>query len=166
MKWMLPILAIAGLLSGCNPTRNVYLPPVASVNRTSNGSFILVKAQDLKVKGELIAIQDDKLFILTSTNMQKSIVTVSVSAVKKYRIHYARSRGYGWTIPIFTAFTLTHGILMLITGPLNLVTTTIVTVSSNRAYSYDNKDITYDKLKMFARFPQGVPAGVKVEEIR
>lgn len=61
---------------------------------------------------------------------------------------------------------LTHGLLFLGSAPVNLIVTSVVTADGLLAYRYDHGDISFEELKMFARFPQGMPPNIDVSELR
>ncbi|MBL0238695.1 MAG: hypothetical protein IPQ02_19390 [Saprospiraceae bacterium] len=44
--------------------------------------------------------------------------------------------------------------------------TVIVSVSGESAFKYSNKNICIDKLKMFARYPQGIPSDIDTASIK
>jgi hypothetical protein len=54
----------------------------------------------------------------------------------------------------------------MITFPINLVTTIVVAATGETAYSINQDKLTYEKLSMYARFPQGVPEGIPLYKIR
>jgi len=87
-------------------------------------------------------------------------VTVPISEIERFKLRYAKSQKYGWLIPAYTLSTMTHGILLIFSATVNLIVTTSVTASGDRAYKYSNKNFTYDQLKMFSRFPQGIPENI------
>jgi hypothetical protein len=55
---------------------------------------------------------------------------------------------------------------MAYTAPINLIVTISITVSGETAFQYSDKNITYDILKMFARFPQGIPPNMDLASIK
>lgn len=150
------------VLSSC--ANLYYLPTPEKTGVNEYGSYIQVKLNGhSKVRGELIAIDSTTLVVLTN---KKKLMTLPVNAVKQFKLRYARARNYGWTIPAFGYFSGAHGMFSAISLPVNLIVTISVTTSGNNAYSYNRKTISWDKLKMFARFPQGIPPTVDPSRIR
>ena len=41
-----------------------------------------------------------------------------------------------------------------------------MSVGGEMAFTYTEKDMTYEELRMFARFPQGIPPNVDIKDIR
>jgi hypothetical protein len=56
--------------------------------------------------------------------------------------------------------------MLVFTAPINLMVTIVVTMSSEDAFQYNEKNMSYEKLKMFARFPQGIPLNIDVASIK
>jgi hypothetical protein len=118
------------------------------------------------IDGELIALDSNYIYILGYIKSHKSIMKVPYSNVEKFNLRYAKSPDYSWTIPVYTLLTISHGIYLLLTAPLNLIITTSVTLSSNKSYQYNSNQISYNTLSRFARFPQGLPPGLNIKSIK
>jgi hypothetical protein len=146
--------------------QNKYkIPDYDKMDEAVFGSFIRIHLlTGYNVEGELIAIDNKQIIVLQEP--ARRCVQVSVSDVRKFTLHYARHKNYGWTIPVFAAASLFHGAFALISLPVNLITTISVTVSAQKAFTYSEKDMSLNKLKMFARFPQGIPSGVELSQIK
>ena len=157
------IVFLAFMMGSCSSPH--YLPQADEVHLNQYGSYIKVKMRTASVvRGELIALDKEKLVVLTSSN--RKCVTLPVSEMKSFSLSYAQPKHYGWTIPLFTLVTLTHGMLAALTLPLNLAVTIAVTATGESDFKFNNKNITLHKLKMFARFPQGIPENVDVASIQ
>jgi hypothetical protein len=155
------LLAIA--LGGCFTPG--YLPSFRDIDTNEHGAFIRTYNMDgEKVQGELIAVKDTELVILS--DLEAKCVTVPTREIDRFVLRYARPRHYGWTIPLGIVFSVLHGYYAVLTLPANLVTTVLVTISGENAFRYTDRDISFDKMYMFARYPQGIPAGVELSEIR
>lgn len=156
------ILLLAMLLSGCSSSG--YLPSVKNLGVNQYGSLIMVRVPGQYFDGELIAIENEEIIILSpETN---TCVSIPMENVKKFKLTYAKSTQYGWTIPLLTISAFSHGIIGISTLPLNLIVTIWVTIAGNNATRYTDKKMTYEELKMFARFPQGIPEGLDLSSIR
>ncbi|MFT4534126.1 MAG: hypothetical protein ACJA1A_001484 [Saprospiraceae bacterium] len=130
------------------------------------GSHIKIIHKSLaSVEGELIAIDSSEIVLLQDTNMNKCTV-FKTADIKQFKLRYAKPKHYGWTIPLYTLATISHGIFLVFTAPLNLIVTIIVSVGGEKAFTYSDKNMTYEELKMFARFPQGIPSTVDIKDIR
>jgi hypothetical protein len=168
MKTRLEILLVIVLsVTGCSSPK--YLPASDSIDINHYGSHISINyITGDKINGELIAINKEEMVVLMGTDNKnnKRCVSFPLTEIKSFRLAYASPKNYGWTIPTFTLFTIAHGYFFLLTAPINLITTIAVTTSGENAFVYSNKNMTYDKMKMFARFPQGLPPGIDLANIQ
>jgi len=151
------------ILSSCSTPK--YLVSAENIDVNVYGSQIKISHKTLAlIRGELIAIDSNSIVVLQEkANMCTSF---KISDIKKFKLRYAKSKNYGWTVPIYTLATIGHGVFFLFTAPLNLITTISITVGANNAFVLSNKNLTYEDLRMFARFPQGIPSGVALSSIR
>lgn len=151
------------LFSSCTTPR--YLPSSEQIDVNEYGSYIKITHKTASnIDGELIAIDSNEIVVLSEET--KKCVTVPVTEVKHFTLRYAKPKHYGWTIPVFTLATIGHGYFLIFTAPVNLIVTISVTASGEKAFTYSDKDMTYDKLKMFARFPQGTPPNIDLASIK
>lgn len=151
----------------CSCLSPAYLPKYNTIDENRFGSYINIHQKDgPSVQGELLAINGQQLIVLTEHKNIKKFVVVPVNLISNFQLRYAQPRHYGWSIPLFTGVTVLHGWYSAITAPLNLVGTIIVTVSGEDAFMYNQKQLSYTELKMFARFPQGLPPNIVVESIK
>ena len=160
-------IALLGLfiVSLCSCSSSKYLPSSDKIDVNEYGSYIkLSNKAASNIVGELIAIDTNKIIVLSEET--KTCMTVPVNEVKKFKLRYAKPKHYGWTIPVYTLATIGHGWFLILTAPVNLIVTISVTASGENAFTYNDKDMTYDKLKMFARFPQGIPPNIDLASIK
>ncbi|MFM7327428.1 MAG: hypothetical protein ACKO3B_01705 [Bacteroidota bacterium] len=151
------------LLSGCSAPK--YLPSPDTIDVNAYGSYIKLKQMSgSKLYGELIAIDSIRLVVLT--NEEKNLVAIPVRTVEKFNLSYAKSKHYGWTIPLGILTPFINGFYSIFTLPLHLIVSITTTVSGEKAFTYSDKNMTYDQLKMFARFPQGLPQGFNMAEVK
>ena len=159
MKTNIILIALLGLLtSSCYYTPK-YLPTSENIDINKYGSYIYVNyGSKSQINGELIAIDSNSITVLKAST--KKCMTIPMADVKKFELQYAAPKKHGWAIPFFSFLTLSHGIGLVATLPINLIVTISVAVGGKKSFTYSNKKMTYDKLRMFARFPQGVPAHI------
>jgi hypothetical protein len=154
---------IALIISSCSSPR--YLPTSDKIDVNEYGSHIIINRKNSsKIDGELIAIDSNKIIVLTEGYGE--CVIVSITDVQSFQLRYAKPKHYGWTIPVYTLSTITHGYFAYITAPISLIVTICVTSSGESSFKLSEKNITYNKLKMFARFPQGIPPNIDLRSIK
>lgn len=161
-KVILTILC-AVIISSCTSPR--YLPSADKIDVNEYGSYIkIIRKTTANITGELIAVDNNKIVVLTES--ESKCVTVPISDVERFKLRYAKPKHYGWTIPVYNLATFGHGLFLIYTAPVNLIVTISVTASGESAFKYSDKNMTYDNLKMFARFPQGVPTNIDIASIK
>lgn len=148
----------------CSCSSPHYLPRQQHIDLNTYGSYIkLTPLKGKKVVGELIAIDSTTIVVLLEEG--NKCVVFPVNSVKKFKLHYAKARNYGWSVPVFLVYPLVHGFFSIFTVPLHIIVTTAVTASGKDAYTYSNKNMTYEDLRMFARFPQGIPEQIDLDSL-
>lgn len=162
MKIKYLLILIVVMLSSCSSSK--LLPKPDEIVHNTYGSLIELKAKNKFIYGELISVNDASLTILSMNT--KECVNIEKDKIIRYKIYFAQANKYGWTIPVFTLFSISHGFFSFISLPVNLLSTIILTTSANSAYRISSRDIDYEKLKMYARFPQGIPSNIKLEQIK
>jgi hypothetical protein len=162
------IISLAGIiliLSAC--TSALYLPKPDAIGINQYGSYIKLRVTGSQaIKGELLAVDKNNLYVLADTAATKKVTIVPVSQISKFKLLYATPKNYVWTIPLSLLATISHGWYLMFTAPANLITTGAITASGFEAFTYNNKIITYEQLKKFARFPQGIPPTVNIASIK
>lgn len=112
----------------------------------------------------MIEIDSNKLVILST--VKKNCVTIPIQDIRRFSLKYAKTPQYGWSIPVYSLATLSHGFLLGFTLPINLITTIIVTNTGEKSFKYNEKNFSFDQLKMFARYPQGIPEHISLDMIK
>lgn len=142
-----------------------YLPSPNAIDVNQYGSYIRVDRNTASnINGELIAIDSSQIIVLLKT--ENKCTTVPLYDVSRFRLRYAKQKHYGWTIPTTILLPFIHGFFSILSLPINLIVTISVTAAGERSFQYSNENISFETLKMFARFPQGIPPGVDLAEIR
>jgi hypothetical protein len=159
---LLPAL-FALLLGACQTAK--YLPDSTEIGYGLYGGQIELRKTDKQfLEGELIAL--DSTSLLIRQDADKGCVQVPIAEVKNFTLRYARPKKYWWSVPVYTLVTLSHGAYLIYSAPANAIVTNTVAITGENAYQYSHKQLTYDQLRMFARFPQGLPPGIKPEAIK
>ena len=154
---------------GCSSPK--YLPQSGEIDVNQYGSYIDInRIHGGGVQGELLAVDTTMLIVLADSGNLEVVKKVPVANVKSFSLRYARARNYWWTVPVFLAATASHGAFLVITAPVNLAVTLGVAAGGQNAYKYSSDEISYLQLKMFARFPEGIPPNLappgEIEKIR
>lgn len=157
------LLAVS--LASCSFSKPNYVPSSENIDIAKYGSHIEIKkTNNLNIEGEFIAV-DDYNFIVYDIRINACVIT-PMSQMRKFKISYAQPKNYSWTTGVYSLATLSHGFFLIATLPINIAVTSIVTVGGKNAFTYTNEDLTYEELKMFTRFPQGLPPNVDLSKIQ
>ena len=168
IKNSLIILALS--LIGCASTSapSGWLPSPANSASDVYGGWATVeidsadKRQD--IQGELIAVEFDTMYVLS----RRGLHAVPKKYILNAKVAYFEGDYSGisaWTL-LGTISTISHGFYLLITAPLWIVTgsLTAASVSHNQVVEYP--DHSWDELKMYSRFPQGLPASLDRQSLK
>jgi hypothetical protein len=184
-KYILILFFIA-FMSSCSAP--AYVPNASRIGKNPYGGFIRISlASNDHIEGELIAVDSGGIYIMEtykasgrfirSQNANMDSLTRGIryssrylhivskvprSSVASFSLHFSRNR-FKWAIPIITLLAAYPGWAMTISYLYNYILLFGVIEHSGK---YKSKDITYDDLKMFARYPQGIPEGVVIDSIR
>jgi hypothetical protein len=132
--------------------------------RYSENTKIARRGEGYFIKGELLAVENDSLYILTYP--PSAVVIFSKEELSTMIVAFsltsdAPNKFSGWTA-LLCLSTLAHGYFAVFSLPLNLIVGANVAASaaqSTFAALYPD-NISWDELKKFSRFPQGIPEGV------
>ena len=152
-----------------NPAPPGFLPSPTQAVRDVYGGWIEVTVsagrRDSTIAGELIAAGADTVWILPDSGR---VVAVPTRTVKKGRV--ARYRSDAGAIAGFTALgvvsTISNGYLGGFTAPLWIITGIVASSNESRAPLRGVPPLVWADLTAYARFPQGLPAGIDLGEIR
>lgn len=170
-KLILLTMSAAFILNACSFPK--YLPRYDTIGENQYGSFIKIKRPNkTALKGELIAVQLDGIYILSDsvakgdTLKYKQLHRVTLEQMENFSVYFAKPPSYEIFVPLLSLATISHGAFLIFSFPINLITTIAVASGAYDSSSYNSKEITMDQLKMYARYPQGIPPGIDIASIR
>lgn len=165
------------LLSGCASSYAPigWLPEADKVEQDPYGAWVSVEPvitnpkllpQYTYISGELIGIDSSNIYLL-----HDSLVVVPMDSIKKAITEVAdndKEHFVGWGV-LGSASTISHGILLIFTLPMWIITSSVIT--SNESYSnrYEEKIPTREYWKSmikYSRFPQGIPPGLDLQKLK
>jgi hypothetical protein len=164
MKNNLLLVLIACTMAHCY-TPN-YLPKNQKIGVNPYGSHIKVFTTGewtKNISGELIAIDSQQMWILLKGRECKRI---SLQQVEGFTLRYSKSGNYSDATALGVIIPFIHGLTATITLPLHIIVTSSLSGAGHYAYTYNEKDISLETLSLFARFPQGIPAGIDPDQIK
>lgn len=160
-------------------TRPAFAPDYSSMPTDPYGSSIIVRHKNppkkniIQTEGELIAVDYDTLIILTNEYIsgnkalsgKNKIVKIDKNNLRSFMLHYAKingGRGYMFSAGLIPL----HGFYLVLTLPINLIMILTTDGSEANYYSLTGKRINFDQLYKFARFPQGLPEGLVLNDLQ
>lgn len=160
------------VLAGCasNTAPAGWLPTPQEAGRDAYGGWIELtvgtKADPRPIEGELLAASPDTLWVLSSAGARE--VPASTILDGKLTGYNARAGTVAAAAAAGFVSTITNGVVLLLTAPAWVIVGTVATAAQARAPVMRGpgqlRDWTY--LAPFARFPRGLPAGIRLDQIR
>ena len=90
---------LAIIMSSCISSRYGNLPSSDMIDINQNGSYFqVIRKTKEDIDGELIAIDSNKIIVLSRASNKCMIVPLN--DVKRFKIQYAKPKNYGWTVPM------------------------------------------------------------------
>lgn len=153
-----------------NPAPDGFLPsPRDAVQDLYGGWIELTLApaggHEGTVAGELLAATADTVWIIPDSGRAVAIAT---STVQKGRL--ARYRSDAGLVAGYSALgvlsTLSNGYILVFTAPAWIITGIVASSSESKSVLRDTPPLAWADLAEYARFPQGLPPGIDLAEIR
>ncbi len=166
------------LFASCAP--NAYLAKPKNIHTTRYGAYIKVISNKNRIiaKGELIAVTQNGIIITnTLRNFSYShyiptTVEIPIDSIDRIKLKVARTSDHPEAISAWASLlcvsTITHGFFAIITLPANFfVGIPIALDASWSTYSFTYPyQISRSDIYKFARYPQGLPKNIDINEIR
>ena len=168
---LVPRLALATLVTAACARTSVpegWLPEPAEAMSSAHGGWMELHYRAGEERrfatGELIAVDADSVWILGDSGA----VTIATAHADSGRAwaYQPRSREIGlWTLG-GTVSTISNGFFLVLTAPMWIIGGTIAGGKEIRAAQRRAPELAWAELAPYARFPQGVPAGVPLASLR
>ena len=118
-----------------------------------------------RFSGELLAV-DSLNIILRPTKANPTslddLIIIPRQQVARFYLYLAQRSSTGVAI-LFELSTISHGFVLIFTLPINMIVAGILVSEANDSFVFSNSNITLDELKMYSRFPQGLPPQLKAK---
>jgi hypothetical protein len=160
---------IAAWISSCmaTPGPKGWLPSPKEALSDTFGAWMIVEysseAGNKTAEGEFIALEKYQIYLLTGYGLE-TISTINVQHVtlavyKEERI--ART----WTLLGFLS-TASHGYYAAASAPLWLLIGIYNASAESTSGITDSDVVDWDEIQKYARFPQGIPQGVDLRQLK
>ena len=161
--------ACCWVLAACagNPAPRGWLPGPEDAPQDPYGAWVAVlEGDESETAGELIAVRDDSVFVLTQSGR---LAGFAYGDIQQARLAYYDAQWGGlaaWTI-LGSLATISNGYFAGITLPLWVITGSIAASAESRAPLEEARLVSqWRELRMYARFPQGMPEGLDRSVLR
>jgi hypothetical protein len=139
-----------------------WLPPARSDQVDSFGGWIQLRttsaAGSVDLSGELIALDADSLFVLSSAELRAVALNEIARADVIWYDSEARLAGL-WTV-LGTLSTPSHGVGLIISAPVWIVIGGLATSAQSWQGRVKWPDKDWETIRAYCRFPQGLPPGI------
>ena len=165
---ILPFILCMFLFASC--TKNIpVVYDVDHYHQSPKGSFIIAKIkgrqEKLNISGELIAADNKKIIVYTLGN-PRFMQPYALRDILSYEIYFAKGvENYNLHASLNNASTLTHGWFLILTLPINLIINGSINESVHKELRFNSKEVPLDQLYKFARYPNGLPRGIDLNNL-
>lgn len=164
------VVAAQALACASTTAPSGWLPTPSEAQSEAFGGWMSVEyragSRAAYAEGELIAVGPDTVFLLPA----EGLIAIPMGAIRRATLtaYDAQSGGLAaWTL-LGTVSTLSHGVGLIVSAPVWILTGSIATASASRAprRQYRSEAEAWQEFRKFARFPQGLPPGVQRTSLR
>ncbi len=163
------LILSANLLCSCAVLQSPrgWLPNVREVQTQAYGCWIIVDhisdGKERRTSGELIAISPDRLFVLNEYGISELLLSAIMGTNLEI---YEESTGVGaWAI-LGMLSTVSHGYFLVASAPVWIIAGISAGISESKSGLMKFKGPPTQDVRMFARFPQGLPKETDLRELR
>ncbi len=147
------LLALAGCASSHAPLAWVPSPEEAQFD--AYGSWINIERGEEVISGELLSIEGDSLFVGTPEFQSVAAKDISSASLARYDAPSLAGHVLGGAL-----LSLSNGLLAIFTAPMWLIGGPIAASARSREPFLSYPEHRLGDLRAFARYPQGLPAGI------
>jgi len=160
---------LAVLKTGCAtsiaPKR--WLPNPSEAQSQAFGAWMTVEygsEAGTKISdGELIAVQENNVYLLT----KDGIAVISTDKVQNAMFAiYKEKKIVGLWAFLGTLSTISHGWYLILSAPTWAITGIVSAIGESKSGLNKYPDLSWQEIKKYARFPQGIPKGVGLESLK
>ncbi|MBN1387216.1 MAG: hypothetical protein JW965_02145 [Bacteroidales bacterium] len=123
-----------------------------------------INSSNDSITGEFIAANEDSIYIMQNGEIQIYAIS-NISFARVIIFNNARGAYLIWTVA-GSLLTISNGGFFIFTLPTVLVSGILTTVAESKRVNYlDYPSNGFKELSKYARFPQGMPEGIKASDL-
>jgi hypothetical protein len=160
----LAILLLCTTVAACAFNPDPRKRTLEHVVTDGRGGWIAVElTSGTRVEGELIAAGPDAIRVLTSAGL----FALAPAGIRSARLWAWDPATEGVILggSLGTLSTISHGVFLVFSAPLWIVTTTLISTIESRTPITDYPGHGWADFARWARFPQGLPAHLKASDL-
>ncbi|MEZ4360112.1 MAG: hypothetical protein R3B48_08025 [Kofleriaceae bacterium] len=157
-----PIVAAA--LCACQATPDPRKLTRHDMERRGEGGWMVVTTTErLRVGGELLALDTSGLWLLTAAaGAPRQMIWVPRERILSAELfEYDHDGGLGGWGVAGTVSTVSHGVALLLSAPVWIVSTALAVGSESGHVILEYPKVDFPELSKWARFPQGLPPAMQ-----
>ncbi len=150
-----------------------WLPASTETQEDTYGAWIEVRhyrriadlpSEEVTTTAELIAISATTVFVLGNDSTH-AIRSQNITRARLTRYESASHKLAEWTF-LGTLSTISHGFFLILTAPIWILGGSIATSKQSSRPNLDYPEHSLDEFRLYARFPQGIPSGLSLLELK
>jgi len=156
------VIAFVAAAAACASNPDPRARSIEFVQRDGHGGWIVVDMRGgAELSGELISVEPTGLQVLTLTPRLglAFVPKASIESATLWSWETEHGRPLAWGV-VGAASTISHGVFLVFSFPIWVLTSTITSGIESRASQLEFPGDGWDKFSIWARFPQGLPAGL------
>ena len=163
------VISFIILLSSCYTIKAPQgsVPKRGDITTDAFGGWIALSltSGQSSIEGEFIAVSNDSLYVIVGDKVERHAIRDISSA--RVVLFNTESNAYAiWTF-LGSVATISTGSFIIFTLPIWLISgTSITTAEASRINFYDYPDYNWEQLIKYARFPQGMPQGMDIIDLK
>lgn len=161
-------LSLGALLSSCSTS--YMLPKSTEAHANVYGAYIELRLKRGKpvrdIQGELIAVDAQKLYIISTQYDSLYHIELEKEKVLKFRLYHFEPEYPVVSNVALSLLPISHGIMLVWTLPTNIIGMGVVNSQIKDRASSTSSEMELDAIGPFARFPQGLPPNLKFRSLK
>lgn len=161
-------LALAATtMTACTENPDPRKPTLGKMQTQGIGAWIVVTARTgFAVQGELISATPQYIHVLRLGEPTAPLVFVPTADVAHAEVYtYESEGGLGAFGLLGTLSTISHGLFLIFTAPIWIISTSIAISVEESHVEIEYPEEPLSEISKWARFPQGIPAGLDEEAL-
>ncbi|WP_373520604.1 hypothetical protein [Aquiflexum sp.] len=140
------------------------IPTLDKISESANGGWLTFYDGSQEISGELIGFKEDSLFVLSN----QKLLSFHQNNIQNARmvLYNTKADNYAIWTGVNSLFSLTNGMLLIFTLPINLIVGGAVTSGEYQRLNYmDFPAYSWTEFQKFSRFPQGLLDSIDRKEL-